>query len=210
MSTEFSLETMPSHIIGDEVEIIELVGEGTFGKVFRGRVRKTGEIIAIKRVLQDSRYKNREIEIIKMLKNDFVVEMLGSYITYESGSEYLNIMMKYYEESMFKRIGFYNYTRINGLDAKIILYQLFKGLSYLHSLGVCHRDIKPENVLLKGSAAVICDFGSAKVLSSNEDNISYICARCYRAPELIFGATRYSTVIDIWSAGCVILELLNG
>lgn len=117
-----------------------------------------------------------------MLKNDFIVEMLGSYITYEGGSEYLNIMMKYYEESMFKRIGFYSYTRINGLDAKIILYQLFKGLSYLHSLGVCHRDIKPENVLLKGSAAVICDFGSAKVLSPNEANISYICARCYRAP----------------------------
>ena len=59
MNTEFSLETMHSHMVGDEVEIIELVGEGTFGKVFRGRVRKTGEIIAIKRVLQDSRYKNR-------------------------------------------------------------------------------------------------------------------------------------------------------
>ena len=50
---------MHSHMVGEEVEIIELVGEGTFGKVFRGRVRKTGEIIAIKRVLQDSRYKNR-------------------------------------------------------------------------------------------------------------------------------------------------------
>jgi glycogen synthase kinase 3 beta len=139
-----------------------------------------------------------------------VVEMLGSFITHESGMEYLNIMMRHYEENLFKRISFYKLTRVNNLEAKIILYQIFKGLSYLHSLGVCHRDIKPENILLKGSAAAICDFGSAKLLNSSEANISYICARCYRAPELIFGATKYSTVVDIWSAGCVILELLNG
>jgi glycogen synthase kinase 3 beta len=96
------------------------------------------------------------------------------------------------------------------LEKKIIIYQLFKGLSYLHSLSICHRDIKPENVLLKGNKAVICDFGSAKVLIPEETNISYICARCYRAPELIFGATRYTTQVDIWSAGCVILEIMNG
>lgn len=56
----------------------------------------------------------------------------------------------------------------------------------------------------------ICDFGSAKKLSPNEPNISYICARCYRAPELLFGATEYSTQIDVWSAGCLIAEMLNG
>jgi len=68
------------------------------------------------------------------------------------------------------------------LDTKIIIYQIFKGLSYLHSLNICHRDIKPENILLRGNSAVICDFGSAKILSPLENNISYICARCYRAP----------------------------
>lgn len=50
------------------------------------------------------------------------------------------------------------------LEKKIIIYQIFKGLSYLHSLNICHRDIKPENILLKGNKAVICDFGSAKIL----------------------------------------------
>jgi hypothetical protein len=59
--------------MSDEIEMIDLVDEGTFGKVFRGRLIKNGEIIAIKRVLQDSRYKNREIEIIKILKNSFIV-----------------------------------------------------------------------------------------------------------------------------------------
>lgn len=56
----------------------------------------------------------------------------------------------------------------------------------------------------------ICDFGSAKQLVRGEANISYICSRFYRAPELIFGATEYTTSIDIWSAGCVLAELLLG
>jgi serine/threonine protein kinase len=56
----------------------------------------------------------------------------------------------------------------------------------------------------------LCDFGSAKVLVKGEPNISYICSRYYRAPELIFGATEYTTAIDIWSMGCVMAELLLG
>lgn len=90
--------------------------------------------------------------------------------------------MRYYEENLYTRITFYKETRINNLEVKVILYQLFKGLSYLHSLDVCHRDIKPENILLNGCSAAICDFGSAKILKPGESNISYICARCYRAP----------------------------
>jgi len=56
----------------------------------------------------------------------------------------------------------------------------------------------------------ICDFGSAKMLQSNESNVSYICSRFYRAPELIFGSTEYTFSIDTWSLGCVIAELLIG
>ncbi|XP_028051256.1 shaggy-related protein kinase theta-like [Camellia sinensis] len=56
----------------------------------------------------------------------------------------------------------------------------------------------------------LCDFGSAKMLVPGEPNISYICSRYYRAPELIFGATEYTTAIDMWSTGCVLAELLLG
>ncbi|ERN19313.1 hypothetical protein AMTR_s00069p00059070 [Amborella trichopoda] len=56
----------------------------------------------------------------------------------------------------------------------------------------------------------LCDFGSAKMLVAGEPNISYICSRYYRAPELIFGATEYTTAIDMWSDGCVLAELLLG
>ena len=59
-------------------------------------------------------------------------------------------------------------------------------------------------------ALKICDFGSAKTLTPGEPNISYICSRYYRAPELIFGATDYTSAIDVWSAGCVLAELMLG
>jgi len=56
----------------------------------------------------------------------------------------------------------------------------------------------------------LCDLGSAKKLNPGEVNVSYICSRYYRAPELIFGAIDYTTAIDIWSAGCVLAELIVG
>jgi glycogen synthase kinase 3 beta len=77
---------------------------------------------------------------------------------------------------------------------------------------VCHRDIKPQNLLVNTQThqLKLCDFGSAKVLVKGEPNISYICSRYYRAPELIFGATNYTPAIDVWSLGCVMAELLLG
>jgi glycogen synthase kinase 3 beta len=98
------------------------------------------------------------------------------------------------------------------LQVKLYMYQLLRSLAYIHSVGICHRDIKPQNLLLNPTTGILklCDFGSAKILVSGEPNVSYICSRYYRAPELIFGATNYTTNIDIWSTGCVMAELMLG
>lgn len=85
------------------------------------------------------------------------------------------------------------------LTIKLYMYQLLRSLAYIHSVGICHRDIKPQNLLLNPNTGVLklCDFGSAKILVAGEPNVSYICSRYYRAPELIFGATNYTTNIGM-------------
>ncbi|OAY73544.1 Glycogen synthase kinase- MsK-3 [Ananas comosus] len=107
----------------------------------------------------------------------------------------------------------YMAERVVGHGSFGVVFQICRALAYLHTtIGVCHRDIKPQNLLVNPHThqLKICDFGSAKVLVKGEPNIAYICSRYYRAPELIFGATEYTTGIDIWSAGCVFAELLLG
>jgi glycogen synthase kinase 3 beta len=94
------------------------------------------------------------------------------------------------------------------LYIKLFMFQVFAGLHYLHGLGIVHRDLKPANIIISPESGdlKICDFGSAKVLKPGEKSISYIASRYYRAPELIFDCTEYTTAIDIWAAGCVFAE----
>ncbi|XP_048476525.1 glycogen synthase kinase-3 alpha-like [Rhincodon typus] len=132
---------------------IKVIGNGSFGVVYQARLVDTGELVAIKKVLQDKRFKARHFSKAKQ-----------------------PIPMIY---------------------VKVYIFQLFRSLAYIHSQGVCHRDIKPQNLLVDPETAVLklCDFGSAKQLVRGEPNVSYICSRYYRAPELIFGATDYTSNI---------------
>lgn len=117
--------------------------------------------------------------------------------------------MDFYSDNMYQII---KKKEINKFLIKLYTYQILRGLNYLNILSIAHRDIKPQNILVDRNThkVVICDFGSAKKLQKGEPNIAYICSRCYRAPELIFGATEYTTQIDMWSLGCVIVQMVNG
>lgn len=139
-----------------------------------------------------------------MLKGDFLMKVLGNFTTFEEGGQFLNIVMTHYDGDLYSLIRQNGKKSISTMEIKLISYQIFRGLLYIHQLHIAHRDIKPHNILYKGKKVAICDFGSAKILT-NEPNLPYICSRCYRAPELIFGATHYSTMIDVWSVGCVLL-----
>lgn len=112
---------------------------------------------------------------------------------------YLNLVLEYVPETVYRASRYFNKlkTTMPILEVKLYIYQLFRSLAYIHSQGICHRDIKPQNLLLDPNSGILklCDFGSAKILVENEPNVSYICSRYYRAPELIFGATNYTTKI---------------
>ena len=191
----------------------KVVGNGTFGVVYQATIAETGEKVAIKKVFQDKRYKNRELEIMKELVHPNIVALRHAF--YTSGDKpdevFLNVVMEFVPETLSRVVK--NYNRMKQamplLVCKLYSYQLLRALGYIHALGICHRDIKPQNVLVDPSnhRLVVCDFGSAKKLVRGEPNVAYICSRYYRAPELIFGATDYSPQIDIWSAGCVIAEM---
>ncbi|OIW13469.1 hypothetical protein TanjilG_22260 [Lupinus angustifolius] len=193
-----------------------VVGHGSFGVVFQAKCLETGETVAIKKVLQDKRYKNRELQTMRLLDHPNVVSLKHCFFsTTEKDELYLNLVLEYVPETVHRVIKHYNKLnqRMPLIYVKLYTYQIFRALSYIHRcIGVCHRDIKPQNILVNPHThqVKICDFGSAKVLIKGEPNISYICSRYYRAPELIFGATEYTTAIDVWSVGCVMAELLLG
>ncbi|KAB5563662.1 hypothetical protein DKX38_003716 [Salix brachista] len=249
----------------------QVVGTGSFGVVVQAKCRETGEIVAIKKVLQDKRYKNRELQIMQMLDHPNIVALKHCFFSTTDKEElYLNLVLEYVPETV-SRIA-RNYSRNNQrmplIYVKLYTYQArmrYRGAWFFIILSLHNTEgSSPFNVRMSSLTLIvffppsvfecryagrlpiyttalvsvtvtsslktycfnsklsivqvnrsthqlkICDFGSAKVLVKGEPNVSYICSRYYRAPELIFGATEYTTAIDIWSTGCVMAELLLG
>ena len=193
----------------------KVIGNGSFGVVFEATVVETGKVVAIKKVLQDKRFKNRELQIMKKLSHPNIVHLIHCFYSKDEqkGDVYLHLVLEYVPKTVWEICKSYS-RREKMLPIEYVAlytYQLCRALTYIHSLGICHRDIKPQNLLVDTRdthALKLCDFGSAKILIEGEPNVAYICSRYYRAPELIFGCTDYTTEIDIWSLGCVVAEML--
>eukprot|EP01147_Barroeca_monosierra_P010152 gene10152-2315_t len=189
-----------------------VIGTGSFGIVFKADLQHTSETVAIKKVLQDQRYKNRELDIFREVQHENLLKLKYYYYTSGNGTEvYLNLITEYFPDTLSSIVRRQRRARryIPAWMRTLCAYQIFRGLNYLHTRGICHRDIKPQNILfdMQRNLLQICDFGSAKHLIPGQFSVSYICSRYYRAPELIFGSRSYSTSIDMWSVGCVLAEL---
>ncbi|OHT16693.1 CMGC family protein kinase [Tritrichomonas foetus] len=191
---------------------ITIVGQGAFGVVYSARA-PDNSIVAIKKVLIDPRYKNREYDILKKIDHRNCIKMQTSFKSHGKKNEiYLNIVMDYFPMSLHQ----FNMSHRKERKFPALIYvrlygfQIFAGLNYLHSMGITHRDMKPQNVLIDPESGElnICDFGSAKELKPGESSVSYIASRFYRAPELMYNCQSYTNSIDIWAAGCIIAEML--
>ncbi len=195
-----------------------VIGHGSFGVVFLAKVAETGEVVAIKKVLQDKRFRNRELQMMRSLSHPNIIAMRHCF--YSNGEKpddlYLNLVLEFLPDTVFRFSRMFSRQKeyMPMLYVKLFAYQLCRALAYLHnpSLNICHRDVKPQNLLMDPTTGLLklCDFGSAKQMLNGESNVSYICSRYYRAPELIFGSTSYTTGIDVWSVGTVLAEMLIG
>eukprot|EP00744_Colponema_vietnamica_P008474 GILI01012084.1.p1 GENE.GILI01012084.1~~GILI01012084.1.p1 ORF type:complete len:386 (+),score=57.97 GILI01012084.1:75-1232(+) len=195
-----------------------VIGHGSFGVVFLAKVVETGELVAIKKILQDKRFRNRELQVMRSVHHPNLVDLKHCF--YSNGERpeqlYLNLVMDFLPDTVFRFSRMFTRQReyMPLLYVKLFSYQLCRAAAYLHNpkLNVCHRDIKPQNLLIDPHTGLLklCDFGSAKQLLNGEENVSYICSRYYRAPELLFGCKQYTTAVDLWAIGCVVAEMLLG
>lgn len=196
---------------------LKIIGQGTFGVVYKAEEIATSKVVAIKKVFQDPKYSNREFKIVIDLDHPNCIKVHHYFFSQKEDSSkdvYLNLVMDFIPDTLYKILRFYfkkNFDFPNALG-KIYSYQMLRALAYIHNLSICHRDIKPQNILvnIQDHKLVLCDFGSAKVLNPGESSVAYICSRYYRAPELILGEESYTVAIDIWSIGCVIAEMFLG
>lgn len=195
--------------------IERVVGKGSFGVVYQAKDSLAGVQVAMKKVLQDKRFKNRELQIMRTVRHPNIVGLLNYFYTTTGEHQvYLNLVLEFVPDTIYRVLKQYMKSgrRMPLVIVKLYMYQTLRSLAHIHGEGICHRDIKPQNLLVNPETHVVklCDFGSAKKLVKGEPNISYICSRYYRAPELIFGATDYTCAVDVWSSGCVLGELLLG
>jgi protein brassinosteroid insensitive 2 len=201
---------------GSTYRLDKILGSGTFGTVFSSINPCTGQKVAIKKLPQDLRYKNRELSLMKDLSHPNIMIFIDSFTSKgaRDNENFLHIVMEYMPLNLLEIIhNYHGYKqRLPTSLVKIFSYQLLRSLLYLELKNVVHRDIKTENVMVEpiSNRLVLCDFGCAKKLVVGESNISYICSRYYRPPELILGSTNYNCSVDMWSVGCVIAEMVLG
>lgn len=94
-------------------------------------------------------------------------------------------------------------------QGQFLVYQLLRGLKYIHSAGIIHRDLKPSNIAVNEDCELrILDFGLARPTES--EMTGYVATRWYRAPEIMLNWMHYNQTVDIWSCGCIMAELLTG
>lgn len=206
----------------DAYEKLEKVGEGTYGKVYKAREKATGRIVALKKtkLLEDSEgvppTTLREVSLLRMLSTDpHVVRLMDvKQGQNKEGKTVLYLVFEYMDTDVRKFIKSFRHTgeNIPSKTVKSLMYQLCKGVAFCHGHGVLHRDLKPHNLLMdqKTSMLKIADLGLARAYTVPIKKYTHeILTLWYRAPEVLLGATHYSTAVDMWSVGCIFAELVT-
>jgi cyclin-dependent kinase-like len=200
----------------ESYEVIEVIGEGTYGHVYKAVHKPTGIIVAIKKFKdcenEDEHVKKtalREISALNSLSHDNIVKLFEVFR--DDGK--ICLIFEYVDHTVLQDID----ITPQGLPTERVrklMYQMLKSVKHMHDHNYIHRDIKPENLLIsKNGILKLCDFGFARELMHHYTGAiltDYVSTRWYRAPELLVGDAKYSRAVDIWSIGCIFAEIYNG
>lgn len=188
--------------------IIIAVGDGTYGSVLKAVNKKTGQVVAIKRMKKkfyswEECVKLREVQSLKKLNHPNIVKL--KEVIRENDE--LFFVFEYLEKNVYQltkdRKKFFAEASI-----RKYMYQILAGLAYMHKHGFFHRDMKPENLLIGNDDVVkLADFGLAREIRSRPPYTDYVSTRWYRAPEVLLRSVKYNSPIDIWAVGCIMAEL---
>ncbi|KAI3409558.1 Mitogen-activated protein kinase [Psidium guajava] len=204
-----------------QYQIQEVIGKGSYGVVGSATDSHTGERVAIKKIndvfehVSDATRILREIKLLRLLRHPDVVEIKHIMLP-PSRREFRDIYVIFeLMESDLHQVIKAN-DDLTPEHYQFFLYQLLRGLKYIHAANVFHRDLKPKNILANADCKLkICDFGLARVAFNDAPSAifwtDYVATRWYRAPELCGSFfSKYTPAIDIWSIGCIFAEMLTG
>lgn len=196
----------------DDYEWGALLGEGTFGKVYKAVAIESRKVVAIKSLLKVASRKEgvelptlREIMLLQELAHENVIDMIEVLCGRGKVSLVFEFCVTDLEAIIKDRNAHLDAARIKGY-----MLGTLRGVSYCHDCWVLHRDLKPGNLLLTAEGVVkVADFGLARCFGSPERKYTgQVVTRWYRAPELLFGSKFYGRGVDLWSVGIILAELL--
>ncbi|GAB9464895.1 Ulk/fused protein kinase [Globisporangium polare] len=195
----------------DAYHILERIGEGSFGKVYRGRRKYSGHIVALKFVTKrgknakDLENLREEIRILRRLNHCNIIAMLDSF---ETEGEFC-MVTEYAQGELFQILE--DDRQLPEDEIRRIAIQLTQALHVLHSNRIIHRDMKPQNILIGSKQQIkLCDFGFARAISHDTSLLTSIKGTpLYMAPELV-RQQPYNYTVDLWSLGVILYELAVG
>ncbi|KUJ20198.1 Pkinase-domain-containing protein [Mollisia scopiformis] len=218
----------------NDYDILGKLGEGTFGEVHRAKSRKTGAIVALKKILMHNEKDGfpitalREIKLLKLLSHPNVLKLEEMAVEHhtkptDKRKRAIMYMVTPYMDHDLSGLLENPTVKLQESHIKCYLLQLLEGLRYLHANQILHRDMKAANLLINNKGILqIADFGLARHYDENppkpgqgggearRDYTTLVVTRWYRPPELLLLLRKYTTAIDLWGVGCVFGEMLIG
>ncbi|KAK4473732.1 hypothetical protein MN116_003074 [Schistosoma mekongi] len=198
----------------EKYSILGRIGEGAHGVVLKAKHIESGELVALKKVplrrIADGIPNTalREIKALQFIECSPYVVHLREVFPHGTGF----VLVFEYMNTDLSEVIRNSQPPLTEAQSKCYMLMILKGVEVMHSNGIMHRDLKPANLLISSKGILkIADFGLARVFENNTERLysHQVATRWYRAPELLYGAKKYTNSVDLWAIGCIFGELLN-